>query len=312
MTETAAMAQAEAPASLSKAGAYLFLTLATLFWGGNYVVGKVMAGGDIPPVTLAFLRWTPACLVTVLLFRRHWQAQRRHIRENIGPIVILALLGVVCVPTTLYIGLRTATTLNAAIFLSATPLVVVLINRILFAEPVGGRAVLAVLSSLAGVAVLIAGDDPAKLLQAQFHIGDLWTAGSAFAWALYCALLRLVSPRLSQQSFLSASMVIGTLVLLPLAGIETWADGWSPVAVAPGSWLGVAYLALFPSILSYYFWNRGLGVVGSSRGMQFNHVVPLSSALLGILLLGESFEARHAVATALIVAGILINGAGRR
>ncbi len=73
------------------------------------------------------------------------------------------------------------------------------------------------------------------------------------------------------------------------------------------NWVGISYLAIGPSALSYWFWNRGLDVLGSARGSMFNHLIPLSSAGLGMLFLNEQFYIYHLVSVTLIVAGILIS-----
>ena len=106
---------------------YLLLTLAALFWGGNYVVGHVLVQG-VDPILMTEARWALTALLLGLLYRRQIAGSRRLLRANAPAVVVLTLCG--RFPLTLYIGLQTTSALNAAIYMSATPSMVLLINRL--------------------------------------------------------------------------------------------------------------------------------------------------------------------------------------
>lgn len=133
---------------------YLLLTLAALFWGGNYVVGHVLVQG-VDPILMTEARWALTALLLGLLYRRQIAGSRHLLRENAPAVLVLTLCGQVSFPLTLYIGLQTTSALNAAIYMSATPSMVLLINRLIFRDPVSARNWLGVVFSTLGVMILL-------------------------------------------------------------------------------------------------------------------------------------------------------------
>jgi drug/metabolite transporter (DMT)-like permease len=72
------------------------------------------------------------------------------------------------------------------------------------------------------------------------------------------------------------------------------------------SLLGMAYVAVFPALLAYHFWNLGVAAVGAARAGVFFYLTPFFGSLLAVALLGERFGLHHAIGMALIVAGVAI------
>lgn len=195
---------------------YLLLTLAALFWGGNYVVGHVLVQG-VDPILMTEARWALTALLLGLLYRRQIVGSRHLLRANAPAVVVLTLCGQVSFPLTLYIGLQTTSALNAAIYMSATPSMVLLINRLIFRDPVSGRNWLGVAFSTLGVMILLFQGNPLHAASLHtFAIGDLWAMGSALSWALYCSLLRLKDRRIPANGFVAVSSLLGALILLPI------------------------------------------------------------------------------------------------
>ena len=208
---------------------YLLLTLAALFWGGNYVVGHVLVQG-VDPILMTEARWALTALLLGLLYRRQIAGSRRLLRANAPAVVVLTLCGQVSFPLTLYIGLQTTSALNAAIYMSATPSMVLLINRLFFRDPVSGRNWLGVAFSTLGVMILLFQGNPLHAASLHtFAIGDLWAMGSALSWALYCSLLRLKDRRIPANGFVD-----------PAANRHLLADA------PPGAGLGSLARAVFP------------------------------------------------------------------
>lgn len=267
--------------------------------------GDRRQSGDI-----SLLRWTPAALLVVCFCFRGIIAQWELITSGILRISVLSVLGVILFPTTLYKGLQTTTSLNAALYLSVVPLFVLILNFLFYREKLTLRIGLGSGIAFWGVLWLLAKGNPAVLINLSFNEGDLWAIASAFSWACYCSLARLKPQGLKTGAFLGASLTIGVLLLTPIWLLELQMTGQSIKALSTltvENWVGISYLAIGPSALSYWFWNRGLDVLGSARGSMFNHLIPLSSAGLGMLFLNEQFYIYHLVSVTLIVAGILIS-----
>ncbi|MGP0190882.1 DMT family transporter [Klebsiella quasivariicola] len=150
---------------------YLLLTLAALFWGGNYVVGHVLVQG-VDPILMTEARWALTALLLGLLYHRQIAASRHLLRENAPAVLVLTLCGQVSFPLTLYIGLQTTSALNAAIYMSATPSMVLLINRLIFRDPVSVRNWLGVIFSTLGALILL----PIVIFWLMRHPAQDWAA----------------------------------------------------------------------------------------------------------------------------------------
>lgn len=222
-------------------------------------------------------------------------------------VVVLTLCGQVSFPLTLYIGLQTTSALNAAIYMSATPSMVLLINRLIFRDPVLGRNWLGVAFSTLGVMILLFQGNPLHAASLHtFAIGDLWAMGSALSWALYCSLLRLKDRRIPANGFVAVSSLLGALILVPIVifwlmrhPAQDWAAWREPFFLS-----GLAYLVIFPSWLAYLFWNKGIATIGATRGEIYTHIIPLSGGVLSILFLHTQPQAWHLFSALFIMVGI--------
>lgn len=291
---------------------YILLSLAAIFWGGNYVVGRMLVS-DINPIMLSEMRWA---LTAVLLFSIYFGRIRKELHEAMsqwGRIVLLALLGQVIFPVTLYVALQSTTSLRTALYISATPCFVVLINRIVFGESLNQRALFGILLSTVGVGVIFSeGNLKRVFADGSISAGDIWAMGSALSWAFYCACLRVKRKGLSGESFVAISSLIGALALMPLALYKAFSlhQGLSLWLNVPQA-AGVAYLVIFPSWLAYLFWNKGIAKVGASRGDVFTHLIPVTGGVFGIVFLDESFRGYHLLGAGFVLVGLFFCGRKR-
>ncbi|MDO5087867.1 MAG: DMT family transporter [Comamonadaceae bacterium] len=287
---------------------YLLLSLAAIFWGGNYVVGRVLVAG-IDPVLLSAIRWALTALLLCLLYRQRLRAQWPRTAGEWGRLALLAALGQVAFPVTLYLALQTVTSVRSAIYMAASPCIVMLLSRLWFGDRLRPAALLGFGVSALGVLFVLSQGQPARLLtHGTLTAGDGWAMMAVLSWAVYCTLLRLRPQRISSESFVALSSLLGALALLPAAwpAVQAaWASGGVP-APSLGQWLGVAYLVIFPSWLAYVFWSRGVAAVGAARADMFTHLIPLSGGLMGIVFLGEPFRPYHGVGALLILTGLAL------
>jgi drug/metabolite transporter (DMT)-like permease len=281
---------------------YLLLSLTSLFWAGNTVLGRFMAG-HVPPITLAFIRWGGAFLIALPFAARFLVADWPAIRKNIWLMLFFAVTGVSAYNAMAYYGLQYTTAIHGLLLQSTTPLFVAVWTFVLFGERLSGRQALGVCVSLTGVLVIICRGSFAVLTSIGFNAGDPWFLVALLIYAAYTALLRK-RPPIHPLSFLAAGMGFGALVLLPLALWEI-ASGHVFIldAVSVASFV---YVCVFPSLLGYLCLNRGIELVGANRAAPFIHLVPVFGSVLAIALLGERFELYHAIGYALVFAGITV------
>ncbi|MBG6025969.1 DMT family transporter [Proteus mirabilis] len=287
--------------------AYLLLALAAIFWGGNYVAGHLLVG-YINPYLLSVLRWG---FTSILMFILYWKVIRKEwhlLTEHLGINTLFAFLGQVSFPLTLYIGLQYTSSLNAAIYISATPCLVLIINFLFFREHISTRNVIGAIVSTIGVIYLAYAGSDGEASFSSFGIGDVLTIISALSWAFYCALLRLKDKRVTHTSFVGFCSLIGTAILIPMYLVYLFYAKETPVTMGSDYFypaLGVAYLVIFPSWLSYVFWNKGVAMIGTTRSEIFTHLIPVSGGLLSIILLDEKIHLYHVISLVMIIFGIV-------
>lgn len=302
------------PHPLSRAFAVLWNTPALLFaftmlfWSGNMLLGRAIAG-HVPPIALGQMRWTLAfCILLPFVLprlREEWPVVRR----NLPVLALLGALGIASYNVITYQGLKTTTATNAGLLASIFPMVIAAVGFVLYRDRLtGAQAAGIVLASLGALAILSNGD-PAVFLELRFVPGDLWILGAQIIYASYTVMLR-ERPQLHPMVFLTVIIFFGQLILMPftaaerLAGVPATFDAFTAVAVV--------YLAIFPAILSFTFFNRGVKLVGSNRAAPYFNLVPIFTLGGAMLLLGERPGAFAFLGWALIVGGIWLAQRGKR
>jgi drug/metabolite transporter (DMT)-like permease len=281
---------------------YLLLSLTSLFWAGNTVVGRFIVG-HVPPITLAFIRWTGAFLILLPFAVRHLVRDWPVIRAHAGRLTLIAFFGFSVYNTMAYYGLQYTTAINGLLLQSVGPLFVALWSFLLFADRLTLRQAGGICISLSGVLVIISHGSLATLLAVQFNRGDICFVLALITYGFYAAYLRK-RPAMHPLSFLAVGMGGGAVLLVPAVILEL-ANGRTVVFDAE-SLASFAFVCLFPSLLGYLFLNRGIELIGANRSAPFIHLVPVFGSVLAIVLLGERFEPFHAIGYALVFTGITV------
>ncbi len=279
---------------------YLLLTLVVLFWAGNAVVGR--ASRDlVPPFTLAFLRWSGALALIAPFALRTLPADLPSLRKHWPILLGLGLLGVAAFNALLYSGVHFTTATNAVLIQASIPPLIAIVAFGLLGQTTSRRQIGAMLLSMTGVVVVVCRGDPTVLLHLKIGLGDALILTASASWAFYSVLLRK-RPAVHPLSFLACTFAIGVAAMAPLALMEAAAGhqvAWGAPALS-----AVAYVAVFPSVVAYLLYNRGVDLIGAARAGQFINLMPLFGALLAVVLLGEPLRGFHLLGGGLIVAGI--------
>lgn len=289
-------------ADRQQARAFALLGLVMIFWAGNSIVGRAVRF-DVPPFTLAFVRWTGALLVlapfAVKYVRRDWA----EIVKGWKAIALLGVLGVGAFNALLYSGLKYTAATNALLLQSAIPALVVILDRLIFGVRSNALEGLGVAASILGVIIVVFEGDPAAALRLHFGPGDILVLASVVVWAFYTVFLRL-RPPISAVSFIATTFAIGVVTMGPLAAWEL-ASG-QEVNFSAGVAAAFFYVALFPSLISYFIYNHATRVVGAARAGQSITLMPIFGAILSAVLLGEALHGYHFTGMVLILVGIAL------
>ena len=282
--------------------AWPLLILANLFWAGNIVLGRGVVG-MVPPIALAYWRWTGAFLVAVGFAWPYLKRDAPNLLLHWRKMLLLSATGIATYNVMSYIGLTSTSALNVLLLQSAGPLIIIVWAFVLFGERPTLWQSAGVVLSLCGVAVIAAHGSLETLLHLQLNRGDVWILAALAIYGIYAAIFRL-RPAAHPMSFLVATMGIGSMMILPFYLWEV-AHGAHIVSSVP-AYLTLAYIAVFPSFIAYLLFNRGIELIGAARAGQSWHLMPVFGSILAVFFLGETFYLYHAIGIALIAGGIVL------
>ena len=287
---------------------YLLLSLTSLFWAINIVLGRFIAG-TVPPAALAEIRWVGAALVAVPLARKELRQDWPTIRRHLGIMLLLSFTGITVYNTLAYHGLEYTTALNGSLMQSSAPLMIGLWSLILFRDRLTLAQLTGILISSVGVATIIAHGDPATLAHLKLNPGDIWFLVAMVSYAFYAALLRR-RPAIHFLSLLAFTFVAGAIMLAPVTVAEYVAG--RRVDPTPAAFAVLAYVIVFPSLVAYVFFNRGVELIGANRAGPFFHLIPVFGSAVAIAFLGERPQLYHGIGYLLIITGIFVAQRGAR
>ncbi|MDR2507747.1 MAG: DMT family transporter [Candidatus Accumulibacter sp.] len=282
---------------------YLLLTLSSLFWSGNMVVGRAVRD-DVPPFTLAFWRWAIAFALTLPFALPHVRSQWKLLKQNWRATALLGFIGVGCYNTFAYLALRYTAATNALLLNSVIPVATIVFSWIFLKKSLRRAEGFGVLISLTGVAVIVARGDMAALAALSLNAGDLWMLLAVLVWALYTIGLHWRPEGIHPMLLLSAFTLIGVITLLPASLMEI--QSGLTLHPAPRSLFAILYVGVLPGFAGYVFYNRAVGEVGANRASLFIHLMPVFGTLLSAVFLGEIPGAYHYTGMALIFSGIYL------
>lgn len=280
---------------------YILLILTTLFWSGNFVLGRGMHA-EIPPLSLSFWRWVIALVILCLFAVKHLYRQRQLVQHHSRFIIIQGLLGVAGFNSLIYLAIQTTTAINAVLINSCIPVLIVVCSWAMYREVMTVRQYLGVIVSLFGVVLIIAHGEIDYLLALSFNPGDLLVFAAALTWALYSSNLRNYPKELHPLAYQSGIVVSGLIILTPFYLFELSTVGGFRVTLASIS--TILYIALFASVLAFIFWNRAVRTIGANRAGPFIHLMPVFSTILAVIFLDETIQRYHLQGIGLIFIGI--------
>lgn len=281
---------------------YLLLTITAMAWGGNAVAGK-LAVGHVSPFLLTSIRWVLTCIILLPFALPYLKKDWQEIRKKLLFLFILGVVGFSVFNNLLYLSLTYTSAINVAIEQAAMPVIVFILNYILFKTRVTSYQIVGFIITLLGVTVTVTRGDLLDLFNLALNTGDIIMICAIMVYGTYTVYLKY-KPDIHVVSFLSVLAVAAMFGTIPFLGYEIatntiqWPD-------AQG-WGVIVYAVIFPSIVSQLFWVIGLEKIGSNRGGLFINLVPIFGAIFAVILLGEAFQLYHAVGLALVLGGIAL------
>ena len=285
--------------------AYLLLILTTLFWSGNFIVGKAASIYQIPPFSLNFYRWLFAFLILLPFTFKEILSHKKYILDNISFFIILGITSITIFNSIVYYSLYYTQVISGVLMISTIPVWIMFIASILKIEKTNLFQIIGVILSLTGVVFIITKADIKLIKSLDFNKGDLSMVVAMFAWATYSALLRKKTYEISQIALLEIIIICGLVFLIPIYFIEM--SSGNLIILGKPFILTLTYVVLFPGILAFLFWIKGIAIIGANRAGVFLHLMPIFGALMAMVIFKEKFMFYHSLGAIFIIAGITLS-----
>ena len=285
--------------------ASFFLFFATLFWAGNFIVGKAASINEVPPISLNFYRWTIAFFILLPFTYKELILKKNYILNNLGIFSILGITAVSIFNAALFYSLQFTQVITGVLMISTVPVMIIFISAILKIEKSNIFQLLGVALSLTGVLFIITKFDLSILINLDFNKGDLSALFAMFSWSLYSALLKKKKYELSQISLLQVVIAFGVIYLFPFYLLDTSLG--NTVSLNVPFFLILFYVTLFPGITSFFFWIKGVALIGANRAGIYLHLMPILATILAMLIYKEQIMVYHYIGAIFIILGILLS-----
>ena len=285
--------------------AYLILILTTIFWSGNFIVGKAASTYQIPPFSLNFYRWFFAGLILLPFTFKELIEKKKYIFDNIIFFTILGVTSITIFNSIVYYSLYYTQVISGILMISTIPVWIIFISSILNIEKTNIFQIIGVVFSLTGVIFIITKADLQIIKNLDFNKGDLSMVVAMFSWAVYSALLKSKKYEISQFALLEVVIITGLIFLTPIYFIEMYLG--NVIVLGIPFVLTLTYVVFFPGLASFIFWIKGISIIGANRAGVFLHLMPIFGAIMAMIIFNEKFMYYHILGAIFIVAGITLS-----
>ena len=284
--------------------AHVMMLVAVLIFGLNYVVGR-LAVGEVPAYTLGFTRWTFAAIVLLPFAWQHLKADREKLASSWKLLVLAGFLMPFMGAGVTYVALAHTTAVNGGVIQTSMPVMIVILAWIFLRERTTVTQWMGTALAIAGVLYLISRGDPKVLLNLTFNLGDAILIACNLGLAGYSIAVKRLPPGIHPLSLLTCVCAVGSIIHVPFFVTEI-ATGQIP-SPSPVTFVSLAFVAVFPSIVAIMCWNNAIARLGAPRAGYYMYLTPVFAAIFGIPLLGETISAFHIVGGAVIIAGVTLS-----
>ena len=285
--------------------AYFMVFCATLFWAGNFNIGKFAFIENISPFSLAFLRWLLVWIILMPFTYKEIYSLKSKIYKNFKLLFLLGLSSVFLYSALTYKALNYTQVINASLFNTAVPATIILVCFILKIEKTNIFQLSGLLISTLGILAIVTKLDLNILLSLSFNKGDLFMIIAIISWGVYSAFLKKRNFEISLLSLVQLICTFGLFLLAPAFLIEL-NQGYL-IDINLNLICILLYVAIFPSIGSYYCWAGAVSIIGANRAGIFLSLIPLFSSIFAIIFFNEKFLFFHLIGTILIILGLILS-----
>jgi drug/metabolite transporter (DMT)-like permease len=282
----------------------VLMVMAAFFWAGAFIAGKYSVG-TFSPGMLTFLRFGIASVVIMsVLVLKHpedWKIQK----EQIKPVIILGLVGMVGYHVLFFEALKYTTASNASMVAAMNPIVTALIASVIAGESLSVKKIMLILLAFSGVVLTLTNWDLGVITRHEMNVGDLIMLVAVSCWAVYSVLVKKFMPAFTPLKLTAYTFLSCTIMMAPFIVFNT--QNFMDLKSAPMPAIGaVLYMAIFPTVIGYLIQQMSIRNVGASRTNIYINLVPVFSLTLAVLILGEHAPVQKLVSSGMIIIAVFL------
>ncbi|NSL51963.1 DMT family transporter [Bacillus sp. P2(2020)] len=282
---------------------YVLVVLATLLWGGNFVIGRGFAE-TMSPFTLAFIRWVVAFLFLLPFAKKELIAMKGFWKKEWKTLFWMSLTGIVGFNTILYIAVHYTTSINASLINAPTPALITLLSFIFLKETVTKRHIIGIILSIIGIVWIVSRGSLEALLSFSINKGEIWMLLAILSWSIYSVIVKKHAHKFPQAGVFLVTIIIGIVILAPFSAYE-WITN-QPMNFSLPSIAGYLYVGIFASVIAFLSWNKAVAELGPGKASPFLNLIPVFASIFAILFLDEKITLAQIIGGAIAIFGVLI------
>ncbi len=281
---------------------YLLMVLVAFIWGGTFnAAGFALTG--LHPSSVALIRFAIATVVLLIVGRREIFSTAIKAKDWLD-FFLLGLTGIFFYNVFFMYAMKYTSAINGSLITATNPIVTAILAARLLKEKFTARLAGGTLLSFIGVMLVISGGSWQTLTALQFNAGDILTLLSVLSWSAYSLLIKRISSRFSPMITTFYGFLTGTLLLLPCGlcsrpGPAAFLNAGAPAITA------VLYLSLIGSVLAFFWWNRGVSILGAGRSAIFLNLIPVGTIIIS-LLFREPITFFQAAGCLLVISAVML------
>ncbi len=285
----------------------MYALLATGIWGGAYVVAR-LAVGQISPLTLGACRWTVALIILCTFALPRVKAEMHLVKKFMPQLIIAAITGITLYSPLSYFAAQTSPAVNMGLISVTSPIFVMLILLTKGQKP-SMNSLIGCTIALLGSVYLVANGSLKALMDFNFVVGDIYMLAGTIGFAFYSIALSKLPEGLSQLTVLTVINFLGLIFMIPLLIWEYSTPEF--VFNLNGTVIfSIAFTGLCASLVAWGSWNIALEKIGPVLANIIYYSMPIFSAIIGFIAIGEGVNSVQIVSFLLIVGGILWSSRG--
>lgn len=291
--------------ALIKRNPYFLLILATILWGGNFVIGRAITD-SMPPFTLSVLRWCTAFIIFLPFAWPHLKKEHALLKKNWHILILMSITGIAGFNSLLYLALHYTTSINASLVNTSTPIMIYMLSFFILRESLNRNQMIGTVLSLAGLIFILSKGSLAVLVNFSFNSGDFIVLAAVVCWSIYSILIKRYTGILPGYSTFLVCMAVGILVLSPLAFYEIFILK-TPVIWSSSAIFTIFYTGIFASIVAFISWNTAVVQAGANKAGIFLNLIPVFAVIFAVLFIGEALMWYQLAGGLSVIAGVYLS-----